>query len=304
VKVRVLAVLLAIAALVAVAVYGGREKGKLEHQVVFPAVRTFPRQYVGVVSYNLYKFDVGCDCTPNIAARYIHIGASIDLTAARETLAAGAVPLLELEPYSMSLASIASGAEDQWLAKYARAVASLHAPVIMSFAPEANGTWYSWSYPHTPASAFVAAWQHVVTVFRLVGASDVRWAWIMNVNFQDSENIAKLWPGRSYVNILGLDGYFTTNASFQEVFGPTIVDMRTLSADPLLITETAAAPSAGKLSMLREIISGVSEYDLAGFIWFDVKQHGDIRRQNWLLEDDPAAFRLFSHQVDRVIATQ
>jgi mannan endo-1,4-beta-mannosidase len=304
VKIRVLAVLLAIAALVGVAVYGGREKGRLENQVVFPAVRTFPRQYVGVVSYNLYKFDVGCDCTPNIAARYIHVGANIDLTAARETLAAGAVPLLELEPYSMSLASIASGAEDQWLAKYARAVAALHAPVIMSFAPEANGDWYSWSYPHNAPSAFVAAWQHVVTVFRLVGASDVRWAWIMNVNFQDSENIARLWPGSSYVNILGLDGYFTTTASFQEVFGPTIVDMRTLSADPLLITETAAAPGAGKLSMLREIISGVSEYDLAGFIWFDVKQHGNIRRQNWLLEDDPAAFQLFRHQVDRVIAAQ
>jgi mannan endo-1,4-beta-mannosidase len=299
-----LAVLLAIAVLVGVAVYGGREKGRLEHQVVFSAVHAFPRQYVGIVSYNLYKFDVGCDCTPNVAARYIHIGEKIDLTAARESLAAGAVPLLELEPFSMSLASIASGAEDQWLAQYARAVASLHAPVIMSFAPEANGTWYSWSYPRNPASAFVAAWQHVVTVFRMVGASDVRWAWIMNVNFQDSENIAHLWPGNSYVNILGLDGYFTTAGSFQEIFGPTIVDMRTLSADPLLITETAAAPSAGKLSMLRQIISGVSEYDLAGFIWFDVKQQGNIRRQNWLLEDDPAAFQLFSHQVDHVIAAQ
>jgi hypothetical protein len=304
VKIRVLALMIAVAVLAAVAVYGGREKGKIEHQVVFPAVRTFPRQYVGVVSYNLYKFDVGCDCTPNVAARYIHVGAQINLSAARETLGVGAVPLLELEPYTVSLASIADGAEDQWLAQYARAVASLHAPVIMSFAPEANGTWYSWSYPRAQASAFVAAWQHVVEVFRLVGATNVRWAWIMNVNFEGSENIARLWPGSSYVNILGLDGYFTTQASFQEVFGPTIVAMRALSADPLLITETAAAPQADKLSMLREIISGVSEYGLAGFIWFDVDQHGSPTRQDWTLEDDRSAFDLFSRDVDRVISAQ
>jgi mannan endo-1,4-beta-mannosidase len=303
-KIRILALLVAVAALVAIAVYGGREKGRLEHQLVFPAVRTFPRQYVGIVSYNLYKFDVGCGCTPNIAARYIHIGGRIDMISARETLGAGAVPLLELEPYTQSLASIAAGADDQWLTQYARAVASLNAPVIMSFAPEANGDWYSWSYRHAPAAAFVAAWQHVVTVFRLAGVTDVRWAWIMNVNFAGSENIASLWPGSSYVNILGLDGYFTATAPFQEVFGPTIVDMRTLSADPLLITETAAAPAAGKLPMLREIISGVSEYGLSGFIWFDVKQQGNVRRQNWLLEDDPAALQLFGRQVDHVVSAR
>ena len=122
----------------------------------------------------------------------------------------------------------------------------------------------------------------------------------MNVNFQGSENIAALWPGSQYVNILGLDGYLTTAATFQEFFGPTIVSMRSISSDPLLITETAAAPTVGKLRAMREIISGVAQYGLAGFIWFDVRQTGSVTRQDWRLEDEPAALALFTSEVNRV----
>jgi hypothetical protein len=304
VKVRIIAVVIAIAVLVAVALYGGRVKQEFRPQVIFPPVHAFPHAYAGVVSYDLYQFDLGCNCTPNLSAQYLHIGSGISMSGPRFILADGAVPLLELEPFGMSMSAISSGAEDKWLSAYARAVAGLHAPVMMSFAPEANGTWYSWGYPHVAPSVYVSAWRHVVTVFRAAGARDVRWAWIMNVNFPGSENIARLWPGRAFVNILGLDGYFTTPASFQEFFGPSIVAMRTLSADPLLITETAAAPSVGKLAVLREIIAGVAQYGLLGFVWFDVDQHGGITRQDWRLEDDHAALELFGRQVDRVISAQ
>jgi mannan endo-1,4-beta-mannosidase len=304
VKIRIVAVIVAIAALVAVALYGGRIKDEFKHQLAFPSVRGFPRAYAGVVSYNLYEFDQGCNCTPNLAAQYLHIGMRISMSGPRYLLADGAVPLLELEPFNMSLTSISDGAEDKWLWAYAKAIAGLHAPVMMSFAPEANGTWYTWGYhPDVAASAFKDAWRHVVTLFRLAGATDVRWAWIMNVNFQGSENIASLWPGQQYVNILGLDGYFTTPAAFSTFFGPTIVAMRTLSSDPLLITETAAAPAVGKLQTLREIISGVSEYGLLGFVWFDVDQHGSTSRQDWRLEDSHAALELYSRHVARVVAT-
>jgi hypothetical protein len=302
VKTRVFAILLAVATLVAVALVGARARVALSHPLPPPPpVRTFPREYAGIVDYNLVGFDRACRCTPNIAAQYIHIGGSISMGGVRSLLVNGAVPLLELEPYGISFAQINSGAENKWLTSYAQAVASLHAPVVMSFAPEANGNWYTWGYPHVPPLVFVSAWQHVVSVFRNADPSvDVRWAWIMNVNFQGSENIAALWPGSGYVNILGLDGYLTTPATFQEFFGPTIVSMRSLSSDPLLITETAASPVVGKLRALREIISGVAQYGLAGFIWFDVRQTGSVTRQDWRLEDEPAAMALYSSDVNRV----
>ena len=302
---RIFTVLLALAALVGVVVgakvvFGHRHPDP----VVAPRQRTFPNHYVGIVSYNVTKFDASCDCKPNVAVHYLHIGGSTEMGLARSIIGTGAIPMLELEPYGISLAKIASGGEDGWLTKYARAVSSLHSPVIMSFAPEANGTWYEWGYRHDPPGTFVRAWRHVVTVFRAAGAHNIKWAWIMNVQFQGSDNIRLLWPGAAFVNILGLDGYFIARTTFESFFGASIVAMRGLSTDPLLITETAAAPSVGKANALSKITSGVAQYGLAGFIWFDVRQHGSRIRQDWSLEDEPYALHLFSSVVRRSASEQ
>jgi hypothetical protein len=301
-KMRILAVLLAMATLVTVVLGVEVGFGDIHHDFSFtaPAPRTFPHNFVGIVSYNVAKFDQTCKCSPNIAVHYLPIGGSTSMGVARSIISTGAIPMLELEPYNISLVKISSGSEDVWLTEYAHAVSSLHSPVIMSFAPEANGNWYSWGYPYTAPQAFVKAWQHVVTVFRKAGVRDVKWAWIMNVQFTKSENIALLWPGKAFVDILGIDGYLITPASFQVYFGPTIVAMRTISSDPLLITETAAAPSVGKATALTEIADGVAQYALVGFIWFDINQQSNTTRQDWRLEDDPAALNLFSSYVKRI----
>jgi mannan endo-1,4-beta-mannosidase len=302
VKMRILAVFLAVAALVTVVV--GAEvvfghKGH-KHFAARPDVRNFPDNFVGIVSYNVPKFDEACRCSPNVAVHYLPIGGSEDLDVAHSILSTGAIPMLELEPQGVSLGAISSGTEDTWLNKYAHAVNDLHSPVIMSFAPEANGNWYPWGNNHVAPSALVAAWRHVVTVFREAGARNVKWAWIMNVQFPGSENIRLLWPGEEFVDILGIDGYLVKRLSFSTFFGPTIVAMRTISSDPLLITETAAAPSIGKAVALNEIVAGVAQYGLAGFIWFDVVQHGSISRQDWSLEHDPAALKLYYSEVKRI----
>ena len=44
-----------------------------------------------------------------------------------------------------------------------------------------NGTWYSWGYRHTSPAVFVAAWRHIVTVFRAAGARNVTWLWTINI---------------------------------------------------------------------------------------------------------------------------
>ena len=45
-------------------------------------------------------------------------------------------------------------------------------PVILSFGHETNGNWYSWAYRHaSQQAAFVAAWRHIVSVFRTIGAA-------------------------------------------------------------------------------------------------------------------------------------
>ena len=53
--------------------------------------------------------------------------------------------------------------------------------VIIGFGHEMNGYWYSWGYRHTSPAVFVAAWRHIVTVFRQQGADNVTWLWTVNI---------------------------------------------------------------------------------------------------------------------------
>ena len=79
----------------------------------------------------------------------------------------GAVPLVQMDPDGINIAHIASGRYDGYLSYYAEAVRAYSHPVILSFGHEMNGNWSDWGYRHTSPAAFVAAWQHIVNLFRV-----------------------------------------------------------------------------------------------------------------------------------------
>ena len=104
---------------------------------------------------------------------------------------------------------------------------------------------------------FVAAWRHVVTLFRAAGAGNVTWLWAVNVTDQTTEipNPAPWWPGGSYVNWVGIDGYYDSPlAGFAQVFGPTIVDVRSLTKDPIFISEKGVKPAAGQQAKIVDLL--------------------------------------------------
>ena len=94
-----------------------------------------------------------------------------------------------------SLASIAAGKYDGFLSKYASEVRTYRHPVILSFGHEMNGNWYSWGYRHTSPAVFVAAWRHIVTIFRAIGASNVTWLWTVNIMDTQHGRIPAPAPG-------------------------------------------------------------------------------------------------------------
>ena len=49
------------------------------------------------------------------------------------------------------------------------------------------------------------------------------WLWIVNREERHEGPISDWWPGRAYVNWVGIDGYYLRPAdTFANVFGPTI----------------------------------------------------------------------------------
>ena len=206
--------------------------------------------------------------------------------------------LVQLEPKGVTLASIAVGGSDAYLRSYADAVVAFGHPVILSFGHEMNGNWYPWGYGHASPAMFVAAWRHVVRVFRAAGAANVTWLWTVNSIEGAASSLSQWWPGAAWVNWTGIDGYYyQATDSFGSVFGSTIADIRTFSSAPLLIAETAVGTTADRESQIDALFAGVRAEQLAGVVWFDEAQHAGVYHQDWRLEDDPDALAAFTAAV-------
>ncbi|MGD0605314.1 MAG: glycosyl hydrolase [Streptosporangiaceae bacterium] len=204
----------------------------------------------------------------------------------------GAIPLVQMNPTHTSVAAIAAGQYDSYLRTYANALRAYGHPVILSFGHEMNGYWYTWGYTHTSPATFVAAWRHIVTIVRASGAQNVTWLWTINTIQTNTQVPAPgpWWPGNAYVDWVGIDGYFTNSSSvFASVFGPTIVNVRSLTHKPILISETSATPASSQPAKIADLFAGVRLYDLLGFIWFD-----SIDKVDWRLIT-PAALAAFRH---------
>jgi hypothetical protein len=232
---------------------------------------------------------------PDLALYYSGWREPFQLSFARQAAAHGAVPLVQMEPGRIRLAAIADGHYDDYLDTFATAVAGFGQQtgraVIISFAHEPNGSWYPWGYRHQSPRAFIAAWRHIVTVFRQQGADNVTWLWTVNIIAKRGgiPSPERWWPGSSYVTWVGLDGYYRKRSwEFAPLFGPTIKAVRRLTLAPILIAETAAAPAAGKAAKIDDLFAGVHAYGLLGLVWFDVNKTRD-----WRLADPDAiaAFR-------------
>jgi mannan endo-1,4-beta-mannosidase len=228
-----------------------------------------PNSYSGVTS-----FANAAGAKPDVVMYYSGWFVPFPTRFANTAANNGAVPLVQMDPDGVSVAAIASGKYDGYLSEYAENVRAYHHPVILSFGHEMNGDWYTWGYRKTSPTVFVAAWRHIVDLFRALGARNVTWLWTVNI-INDTQRgkiprPTQWWPGDSYVNWVGIDGYYLKSSwQFAPLFGPTISAVRSLTLDPILIAETGAVPAAGQPQKIANLFAGVRQYGLLGFVWFD-----------------------------------
>jgi mannan endo-1,4-beta-mannosidase len=228
-----------------------------------------PASYTGVTD-----FARSIDAKPDVAMCYVGWYEAFPIGFAKAAASDGAVPLIQIDPSGINIAAIASGKYDAYLSSFAEDVRAYHHPVILSFGHEMNGSWYSWGYGQTSPTAFVRAWQRIVTTFRALGARNVTWLWTVNIiNDTQRGKIPRpnaWWPGSKYVNWVGIDGYYLKPSwQFVPLFGPTIAAVREVTGDPILIAETGAVPGAGQAAKIKDLYAGIHQYQLLGFVYFD-----------------------------------
>jgi hypothetical protein len=209
--------------------------------------------------------------------------------------------------------AIATGSLDGYITQWARDVAAFpQIRVYVRFAHEMNGTWYPWS--HNPR-AYVAAWRHIVTIFRQQHAANARFVWSGSwgegpPHAAWRHNLMRYWPGKSYVDIIG-----TTMINFGGpghthpvgVYKQRIKLMHHLLGKKVMLTEVNTEQQ-GRIAWMLHLASYAAHTSwLKGVVWSQAPSHGAgdmiTGNLNWQITSDasPRAQRAFRELAANVV---
>ena len=227
----------------------------------------------------------------------------------------GKLSMVTWEPWC-ELESIIQGKYDDFLRRNARKIAEVKIPVMIRFAHEMNGNWYTWSGQHNGAGEtkgfgdsnvpdgperYIAAYQRVVDLFREEGATNVLWVWAVNNTSVPDEgwnDMLNYYPGNDYVDWVGIDGYNwgTTRAyggwmDFRSLFGPSYEKLtRAIPDKPLIIAEFASAETGGdKSAWITDCFAEMKKHNrIKAFVWFNV-----FKETAWSLDSSDESLEAF-----------
>jgi beta-mannanase len=226
----------------------------------------------------------------------------------------GALPFLTWNPWDDSgsasqpayaLRTIVAGTHDPFIRQWARDAAAWQQPFYLRFAPEMNGYWFPWSpgVNGNTTADYVAAWRHVVDVFRQEGATNAIWVWCPNVTDAPQGVFAPLYPGDGYVDWVALDGYnwgqsqpgdpYKHWTAFSDIFGPSYDALTALTSKPVMIAETASTEIGGNKSawvtqgLMTDLPMRFPRVRMV--IWFDENKETD-----WRVDSSGASLAAYS----------
>lgn len=207
-----------------------------------------------------------------------------------EIASRGAVPMVSWEPWNEDgqgyrLSDIARGRYDSFIRHSAIEAKEWGGPILLRFGQEMNGSWAPWQrgVDGTTGPRFVAAWRHLVGVFRQVGATNVSWVWCPYIDNGELP-FMNFYPGARWVDWLALDG-FNWGApiawqSFPKVFDRSYRKLARLAPKPIMIAETGSNEAGGNKARwlrrtLRHQLPRLKR--VRAVVWFDAPDGADFR---------------------------
>jgi hypothetical protein len=215
------------------------------------------------------------------------------------------VPSNLSEP-NFQLSDVIEGHHDAYIRKFAEAAKAWGKPFFLRFNWEMNGGWFAWAegVNGNKAGEYVAAWRHVHDIFTQVGATNATWVWCPNVDPENQmQNLSSLYPGDSYVDWTGLDGYnWGTNPtrpdrwrSFDQLYSSTYKKITGTIAPskPLMISEVGSTEYGGsKAAWIKDMLAKIpTDYpQVRGLLWFEKFDDG----MDWPIETSASATSAFA----------
>jgi hypothetical protein len=191
---------------------------------------------------------------------------------------------------------IARGAQDDYISGFARSLAGFHGVVYLRYAHEMNGFWYPWA---RGPRQYVAAWRRIVSIFRAVGAHNVRFVWSVNPNMFQPRSawlraLRRYWPGSRFVDAVGSTMInFGGRRNYRvNRFVPRLRMLHGLYHKPVMLTETNTA-YRGHVRWLRDLRHLLRRSPwIDAVVWSQLKSRGkahmkDAGTVDWDVRHDP-----------------
>jgi hypothetical protein len=155
-------------------------------------------------------------------------------------------------------------------------------------------------------------WRHVVDVARGAGATNIKWVWCPlteDVPNTRGNHFERYYPGRSYVDVLSLDGYnwgaatpqFGGWRSFHKIFAKPYRRIKRLGPQPIWIAEVGSATEGGsKAAWVRDMFKRARSMNrLSAIVWMDTI---DAREGDWRMRSPADVLAAFGPDDDSAAA--
>ena len=267
--------------------------------------------FVGTGTLSSFESTLG----RRVSINHTFVGWTDDYTTMLPGLAAGGrIPLVTWEAWENSvgapLADIIGGTYDAMITARAKAARDFGQRFFLRWGHEMNGNWYPWDGSHNGANmaatmTFVSAYRHIHDLFVAAGATNVVWIFCPNVDSVPSDSWNQwqnYYPGDSYVDWMGLDGYnwgtvqsTSTWQAFSTIVGRIYPGLAAKNK-PIIIPETASTELGGdKAAWITAILPALqtSFPGIRAFAWFQMNKETD-----WRIDSSPAAQAAFVTMVN------
>jgi hypothetical protein len=229
-------------------------------------------------------------------------------------------PMLNVNPYYFSgcpatqlplYKAIAMGKCDEFLHKAGKNLARVDEPFYLLFAWEMNNPHNEWSISHTGSSEedFKRAWRHIHKIFQQEKATKVVWVFCPNVPDDPDFPYSKIYPGKNFVDWVGLDGYnWGTTQSWSEwinfsgVFTGSYNKMVAIApGKPMMIAEVNTTDQGGdKGEWYRDMLTQQIPYNfpnIKAVVIFN-EDRSVQENVNWKVDVTPEALEAFTSAIN------
>jgi beta-mannanase len=216
---------------------------------------------------------------PSIVSTFQNWAEPVDAADLEGVAAAGSIPMVTWNCGDTD-ANVAAGSDDAMVRAEALGLAATDVPILFRWFPDPNLTGAPAAASclgAAGASGYIAAYQHIHSLFEAAGATNVAFVWSVDTSSPADSNFASYYPGGDVVDWIAADGGTTPGdesqpSAFTAEFGPWYAAFST-AGKPMMVS-SAGADAGSQPAYLGQVASALSgPYpQIKALIYFDAPQ--------------------------------